>query len=308
MVLKKEIMMNFCFVSSADARYYPLLMELIHSIRHHYPHTPIGIIDAGLSAEQLAKLSNMPHIQISNPDWPCPIPAKKIAGKTFLKACVSRPFIPILFPNFESYVWLDADTWLQTPEAVDLLLQGAKKRGLAIVPQTDRAYPKSMRLGWLGAMPWRPRSFYYSNAKKAFNGKTARALFPHATLNAGVFAIHGNAPHWARWQELIVMALKRGKVFTAEQLSLGMMVYLEKFDAEFLPAWCNWLCETLPVYNPRQQQFVEPYLPHHSISVVHLSGMDEMRVDRAVKIALKTTEDTDLNLSLRCPLFNGEKA
>ena len=97
---------------------------------------------------------------------------------------------------------MDADTWLQDWTAAELLIQGAEKSGLAIVPQTDRAYGKSMRLKWLGPFPWKARSFYYSNARKAFGGKTARRLFPYATVNAGVFAMSGNTPHWERWQKL----------------------------------------------------------------------------------------------------------
>ncbi|MCB1556806.1 MAG: glycosyl transferase family 8 [Alphaproteobacteria bacterium] len=277
-----------------------MLCEWLGSLRA-FPETrdaPVGIIDAGLTPAQIEHLK--PLVTSIRPGlWPLPELEKKAGGKQFLQACVSRPFIPDLFPGHETYVWMDADTWLQTPEAVDLLLRGAQRKGLAVVPQTDRAYGKAMRLGWLGPFPFRPRSFYYSNARKAFDGKTARALFPYPALNAGVFALAGNAPHWARWQILIKKALKKGKIFTAEQLTLGMLVYLEGFEAEFLPAWCNWLCEHAPLWDEDRHLFVEPYLPHHPLSVIHLCGLDDVRRDRAILSPFQTVQGKQVTRSYR---------
>ena len=158
-----------------------------------------------------------------------------------------------------------------------------------------------MRLSWLGPIPVRPRSFYYSNARKAFDGKTARRLFPFPTINAGVFAMRGDAPHWARWQELIKQALERGNIFTAEQLTLGMLIYLDGMPAERLPAVCNWLCDTKPLYDPVHKRFIEPYLPHLPIGILHLSGYDSMRVDKGVLTDIKFPDGSVHPMSLRFP-------
>ena len=294
------------FISSADSNYYPLLREWIHSIRSFRESAEIDIciMDAGMTPEQIEMLTPL-VTKIIQPDWPVSLPAHKIRDKSFLKACVNRPFIPVLFPGYDIYIWMDSDTWVQDWSAVDLLIQGARLKGLSIVPQVDRAYGKSMRLGWLGPIPWRPRSFYYSNARKAFSGKLARQLFPFPTINAGVFAVTAKAPHWERWQTLIAQALKRGKVFTAEQLTLGIMVYLEKFPVELLPAWCNWLCGTQPLWDGVNRKFVEPYLPRRVIGVLHLSGVDEMREDRSAGMNFKTLDGEEIYMSYRYPDFDG---
>lgn len=290
-------------VSSADARYYPLLCELLASIKAHPESSALAglcIIDAGLEPDQKSALEAKGCTVVEG-IWPIPLSKRRLGGRNFLKACVSRPFIPQLFPGFDTYVWLDADTWVQDWSAIELLVQGAQKSGLAVVPQVDRAYGKTMRLGWLGPIPFRPRSFYYSNARKAFDGKTARRLFPHPTINAGVFAAKADAPHWTRWQELIRQALKKGNVFTAEQLTMGMMIYLENYSAERLPSLCNWLCDTKPLYDPSQKRFIEPYLPHQPIGILHLTGYDSMRVDKSVQTDIFFPDGSAHPMSLRYP-------
>lgn len=293
-------MSGIAIITSADAKYYPLLRELLSSIRVHAQaqHVDVGIIDAGLDSAQRKTLENDGYTVVDG-IWPVELSEKRIKGREFLKACVSRPFIPQLFPNYDVYLWLDADTWIQDWAAVDLLIMGALKSGLAVVPQVDRAYGKTMRLSWLGPIPFRPRSFYYSNARKAFSGKIARKLFPFPTINAGVFAMAGQAPHWARWQELIKQALRKGNIFTAEQLTMGMMIYLEGMPAEKLPSLCNWLCDTKPLFDPAQGRFIEPYLPHNQIGILHLSGYDSMRADKGVLTEIKFLDGSAHAMSLR---------
>ena len=296
-------MSRVAIVTSADSKYFPLLSELLASIMRH-PRArdlaAICIIDAGLTAEQNKTLLDKGYTVV-NGIWPVELSEKRIAGREFLKACVSRPFIPQLFPGHDMYVWLDADTWVQDWGAIDLLLTGAQKSGLAVVPQVDRAYGKTMRISWIGPIPFRPRSFYYSNARKSFGGKMARQLFPFPTINAGVFAMAGNAPHWARWQELIKEALSkpRANIFTAEQLTMGIMVYIDKYPAERLPSVCNWLCDTKPIYDPGHKRFIEPFLPHQPLGILHLTGLDAMRADKGVTTDITFADGSVHPMSLR---------
>lgn len=294
-------MTKVAIVTSADARYYPLLSELLSSImryRQAQDLSAICVIDAGLMPAQRKTLTDRGYT-VADGLWPIPLSAKRIKGREFLKACVSRPFIPQLFPGHDVYLWLDADTWVQDWGAIDLLVAGAMKTGLAVVPQVDRAYGKTMRISWLGPIPYRPRSFYYSNARKSFGGKMARKLFPFPTINAGVFAMHGQAPHWNRWQDLIRQCLVKGNIFTAEQLTLGIMIYIEQMPAERLPAPCNWLADTKPLYDPNSRKFIEPFLPHHPIGIMHLSGYDAMRADKTVFTEIHLTDGSVQQMSLR---------
>lgn len=306
-------MTRTALISSADARYYPMLREWIASVRR-FPQSAgmdLCILDVGLTPEQVQALR--PLVQAIMPTrWPAALSARRIRGREYYKACVNRPFLRDYFPGYETYLWMDADTWVQSWEAVDLFLRGAQRGALAVAPQTDRGYPRTVRVKWLGRWPWKVRSFYFTNARLAFGFDTARALLPRHVLQAGVFALRGDAPHWERWQTLILKALERGQVFTAEQLTMGMMVHLDGYPAEILPAWCHWLCEFKPLWDDTRQVFVEPYLPHMDIGVLHLAGCDAMRVDRSVKMGFETLADRladrrTVQLSYRYPFYDGER-
>lgn len=287
-------MTKIAFISGCDANYYPLLREWLASVRT-FTNQDICILDAGLTEQQRAELKPL-VTKIVNPDWPAPVKAKE-----FLKACVCRPFLPKIFPGYDIYMWMDADTWIQDWTAIELFLIGAQRKKITLTAQVDRAYPRAARVKWLGHWPWKVRSFYFTNARKAYGFKTAKTLLARHVLLAGAFALHKDAPHWARWQELVVQTMKRGKIFTAEQLSLGKMCHLEGFEYEALPAWAHWLCEFKPLYDEQRGLFVEPYLPHQPIGILHLSGVDEMRLDRSVTTDFKTLDGKTIQKTYRAP-------
>lgn len=296
------------FVSGCDANYFPMLLEWLHSLQRLdlSRDFDVCILDAGLKPEQIERLQ--PHVKsVVNPEWPVELPARKIKGK-YLKACVCRPFLPQIFPGYETYVWMDADTWIQNWNHTEMFLRGAKKGKITLTAQVDRSYPRGgARVKWLGRLPLKIRGFYFSNALQAFDFKTAKALLPYHVLLAGMFALRADAPHWARWQELVKTAMTKGKVFTAEQLCLGKMCYLEDFEYEILPGYAHWLCEFKPLWDEEKQAFVEPFLPHEELGVLHISGFDEMRIDRSQTTEFHTTSGHIIEYTYRYPFFDGEK-
>ena len=83
------------FISSADANYYPMLLEWVHSIRR-FPQSAgmdICILNAGLTDQQVQRLKDEGCI-VKEAQWPCDLPAYKIRGREYLKSCICRPFIP----------------------------------------------------------------------------------------------------------------------------------------------------------------------------------------------------------------------
>ena len=89
-------------VSLADANYYPLLNELVDSIKRfkESENTAICILDAGLTEDQKQKLSNKVD-EIKSAEWDIEVPGFKVRGKEWLKSQVSRAFLPKYFPNYE---------------------------------------------------------------------------------------------------------------------------------------------------------------------------------------------------------------
>lgn len=295
------------FVSSSDHNYYPLLREWVESIRA-FPQSKnidICVMNAGMTPEQIEQLR--PHVTaIKDAEWPCPIPERKIRGREYLKACVARPFMMNYFPGYDLYFWMDADTWVQNWDSVELFLKGGRTKKITLTGQVDRGYPRQLRVKWLWRWPWKVRGFYFSNARKAFGFGAAKELLPYHVLLAGAFCLHRDAPHWKRWQELVIRAVKRGNVFTAEQLALGVLCYLEKYAFELLPGWCHWLCQFKPLWDEESGKFVEPFLPNREIGILHLSGFDEMRINRGIGEDFKTTGGETVHISYRYPRFDGE--
>lgn len=297
------------FVSSADSNYFPLLAEWLHSMRLH-PQTrdfDIGILNAGMNETEIAYLKEQGCI-IKETQWPKDFPAWKIKGKDYLKSCICRPFLPDYFPGYDTICWMDADTWIQNGAAIPHFLKAAQTGKMALTAQSDRAVPRQIRVKWLGPLPIKIRGFYINNARKAYGRSMAKKLYPYTVLLAGMFALRADAPHWKRWQEIMLKGLEKGKIFTAEQLALGILCHIEKYPIDILPGYMHWLCTYPTYFDEDREVFVESYTPHETIGVLHMSGVDEMRLDRSVTAEFETTKGTKIQKSFRYPHFDGEKA
>jgi len=162
------------------------------------------------------------------------------------------------------------------------------------------------KVNWLFGKLALIKSQNYKHAKKSgFSESTARkiAFAPH--INIGVFSLEKNSSCWKVWQDLLKKALSSGKVFGSEGLAMNIAVYDSNVNVEFLPLYCNWIASNvLPKYDEDKKTFVEPYLPHNKIGIMHLaagiwSNNKDMRVDKNVKIKIKTIEGNQITKSLR---------
>ena len=94
--MKKDVI-----VSLADANYYPLLVELIDSVRQfkQSENVAICILDAGLETHQKEKLLQKVD-EVKPAEWDIEVPGYKVKDKEWLKSQVSRAFLPKYFPNY----------------------------------------------------------------------------------------------------------------------------------------------------------------------------------------------------------------
>ena len=107
------------------------------------------------------------------------------------------------------------------------------------------------------------------------------------------------------WQSILKKSLSSGNIFGSEGLAINIAVYVKEVEVEFLPLYCNWIASNvLPKYDTDKNTFVEPYLPHNKIGIMHLAaglwkeGKD-MRVNKDVKIIIKSTKGLNIQKSLR---------
>ena len=294
-------------VSLADANYFPLLEELINSIKRfkESENVAICVLDAGLTQDQKEKLSNKVD-QIKPAEWDIEVPGYKVKDKEWLKSQVSRAFLPKYFPSFEKYLWIDCDAWVNDWNCVELYFKACDDGKLGITQTIGPGYKITSKVNWVFGKLAIIKSQNFKHAVKSNIGyEKARKLAFAPHINIGVFSLERNSKGWESWQKNLTKTLKSGNIFGSEGLAINMSVYIDDLETEFLPLNCNWLTSNLlPKYDEKQKTFVEPYLPNYKIGIMHLAagiwvdGKD-MRVDKNIRIQVITLNNTKISKSLR---------
>jgi hypothetical protein len=260
---------DLLIVSGADSGYFPLLRDLVLSIKVLRADAPIGILDVGLLPDQRKWLAQ--HVaHLVTPGWDIVFPGQAQTPEA-RKAQFARPFLPRHFPGYETYLWIDADAWVQDWRIVRLYVEAARGGKLAIVPEIDRAYKRHYkRPKWFGlTLTWK-------NYREAFGWRVADRLGRNPMVNCGVFALRADAPHWHIWGRIIERVAQRTRFFFVEQTALNYAIFAEHLPVDFLPAYCNWMPgDAAPAFDAQRGLFVEPFSPHEVIGIMHLAGPDQ---------------------------------
>ena len=294
-------------VSLADANYFPLLEELVDSIKRFEESKSVAIcvLDAGLTQPQKDKLEDKVD-EIKKAEWDIEVSSLKIKGKEWLKSQVSRAFLPKYFPNYEKYLWIDCDAWVNDWECIDLYFKACNNGKLGITQTIGPGYKITSKVNWLiGKLAIiKSQNFKHAIKSKISYEKARKLAFaPH--INIGVFSLEKNSPGWQIWQKNLIQTLKAGNIFGSEGLAINMSVYIDELITEFLPLNCNWITSNLlPKFDENKNTFVEPFLPNNKIGIMHLAagiwkdGKD-MRTNKEVKIQIENLEGKLLEKSLR---------
>ena len=294
-------------VSLADSNYYPLLCELIDSIKRFSEsiNTAICILDAGLSDNQKKELSSKVD-EIKSAEWDIKVPDSKIKGREWLKSQVSRAFLPKYFPNYEKYLWIDCDAWVNDWKTVEIYFKACDNGKLGITQTIGPGYKITSRVDWVFGRLAVVKSQNFKHAIKSnISYEKARKLAFAPHINIGVFSLEKDSNCWNVWQKNLKTTLSHGQIFGSEQLAINICVYIDNVDVEFLPHNCNWLASNLlPKFDEKNKIFVEPFLPNHKIGIIHLaSGIKvndkDMRNEKNLEIELNTLDNNKISKSLR---------
>ena len=244
--------------------------------------------------------------EIKNAEWDIQVSSIKVRGKEWLKSQVSRAFLPKYFPNYEKYLWIDCDAWVNDWNAVDLYFKACENGKLGITQTIGPGYRIMSKVNWLFGKIAVIKSQNFKHAISSKIGMDAArklAFAPH--VNIGVFSLQKNSSCWDVWQKNLETTLKSGQIFGSEGLAINMSIYIDNVETEFLPLNCNWIASNLlPKFDEKECMFVEPYLPNTKIGIMHLAAgiwdnKKDMRVDSSVKIQIKTLENKNISKSLR---------
>ena len=294
-------------VTLADSNYFELLNELINSIKQfkESENAAICVLDAGLTETQKKDLK-IKVDEIKSAEWDIEVPEFKVKGKEWLKSQVSRAFLPKYFSNYEKYLWIDCDAWVNDWKCVELYFKACDDNKLGITQTIGPGYKITSKVNWLFGKLAIIKSQNFKHAVKSNIGfaKARKLAFaPH--INIGVFSLEKNSPIWSTWQKNLQQTLKSGDIFGSEQLAINMSVYIDEVDTEFLPLNCNWLTSNLlPKFDEKNNTFVEPYLPNYKIGIMHLAAgiwknNKDMRLNKDIEIEIQSLEGKILNKSLR---------
>ena len=174
-------------VSLADANYFPLLDELVDSIKRFKQSEDVAIciLDAGLKQDQRDSLSKKVD-EIKNAEWDIEVPGYKVKGKEWLKSQVSRAFLPKYFPNYEKYLWIDCDAWVNDWRCVELYFKACDDGKLGITQTIGPGYKITSKVNWLFGKLALIKSQNFKHAVKSkisYADARKLAFAPHINLS-----------------------------------------------------------------------------------------------------------------------------
>ena len=256
---------KYIVITGGDAAYFDLMRGCVASLRDKPQGRDIalGVLDCGLEPAQLSWLGAQGATLVT-PRWDFDFPGRAACSEAF-KALTARPFLPTYFPGYDTYLWIDADCWVQHWFAVDLFVRGAARRPIAVAPEIHRAF-RHYRHAWPEFSAVNGAAF-----REAFGAEIAERLVRYPLINAGVFAIRAGSPAWSAWATVLDDALQRSTNMT-DQIALNVAVYARGLEAEALPSTCNWpVHHALPAWDVARGLFVEPSLPHDPLGILHMT-------------------------------------
>lgn len=252
-------------VTGGDAAYFALMREMIRSVRRapEGRAVALGVLDCGLAPEETAWLRRAGAVVVE-PGWDVTLREDLPVPPSF-RALTARPSLRRYFPGYDSYVWLDADVWVQDWRAVALLIEGARLGDIAIVPEVHRSY---------GNLRDQRDDFEEANGRayaRAFGAEAAQRLIRRPLNNAGVFAIRAISPAWETWAAVLAEAA-RHSVDMIDQIALNVAIYDRGLREVRLPPTCNWIAHlATPAWDEARGVFVEPDPPYEPIGILHLT-------------------------------------
>lgn len=266
----KTIIMTGC-----DANFFDFMSETLSSLEALKLHdeAAIGILDLGLTSEQVASLEAKGYT-VKKPHWTLNVPQE--LRKSYLVGFDARTCLPDYFPGYDVYLWFDADAWAQTREFFDVLVAGAQEHGAAIIRENGTGYRRDFLYN----------KWWYGHMLTSWGIVGGLRVAMPAAINAGIYAIRADAPHWAAWRKDYQYMIDTRKKLNMDQHAFNATIVLRRMPHLLAAPVCNWICTLSPPrWNPETRQFVTPDTAAKPLSVLHLAGPDKRRIYQLQKTA-----------------------
>lgn len=259
-------MPKLVIVTGSDSNMFYLAKGLILSLRRVLPlhDAELAFFDLGCTPRELAWLEARTDKLLRLKDDFNIANMQGFQPYRLGQAC--RALLPKYLPGYSSYMWMDADVWVQDPTVMKQFTDPAEKNLTAIVPECDVAYAFLREPG--AALQFHRYKFHQWTASYGEDDARKYALLP--IFNNGVFAMGAQSPIWSLWERNMALSLQRGLTALFDQLSLQKSL-LEAGGLHALPSRANWMSHyTQPYRRVEDGVWVEPRSSGQPIGIVHL--------------------------------------
>lgn len=192
----------------------------------------------------------------------------------YTKAQYVRPFIPNIFPDYDSYLWIDSDAWVQDPRCIDNWLDTVRRfpEKLCVSPTVDVGYQKFYQ-NYQGYLEDYQRVYRICYDQVVADEMRGRAVF-----SSGVFAMSGQTTLWQAWRDQLPIVYSKDytanpdALHIAEQLALNVVAYRTGLYVP-VDASHNFHCHagSQVVRDPASGKAVLGDQPQRNLGIIHLS-------------------------------------
>ena len=212
----KDSIMSLAIVTAADSGFFGYLFGMLRSVRDkpQGASAALCVLDDGFSESQRDALF-IQGASVRRLEWPY---LRSLT--TDARICLSKCQSPEYFPGYDTYMWMDADAWVQSWDAIDAYCAGAEECGFCIAPEWHPSYSLT--------------HFWGIEFAKGWFGPPAPGT-RDIPINAGVFAGRADAPHSKAWRKRIADVVERPPFNPIAHFALDQAALNAVIDRDHLP-------------------------------------------------------------------------
>jgi hypothetical protein len=196
------------------------------------------------------------------------------------RAQAVRPWLPELLPQFQHFVWLDCDTWVQNGEFMGQMIAGANAApdAMTLAPAHSHYHARVyLELHEILAVQL---TWYTSCYEPYLANKAASSL----SYSSGVFGMRRTSPIWALWRQEVeflypAMSVRNETLMhLVDQIALNIVIVRNPMMIVRLDPLYNFHCNVTGALRVASGRVVTNLmLPPREIGVIHLADWATMR-------------------------------
>jgi len=269
-------------VFSCDEAYAVLARGLVLSLADAgFPNskTALVLVDVGCGPSSLSWMKDH-GVQIV-PFKPALFPQAIMSViQPVQRAQVVRPWLPELLPQFEHFVWLDSDTWVQNNEFMGQMIAGANAAPEAVTLAPAHSHYHARVYLELHEILATQLTWYTTCYEPYLANKAASSL----SYSSGVFGMRRTSPIWALWRQEVeflypaMAGRNEALMHLVDQIALNIVIVRNPLMIVRLDPLYNFRCDVAGALRVASGRVVTNLmLPPREIGVVHLANWSAMR-------------------------------